>query len=212
MTNATNTQIHAMIETYITKQIMFTAYDVTKGLRSQDLHVMHSDVKSVLDKYNWRSRYTRTNNKTIQAFVYHDPMVDPDKYEPNAIPDSVVKRGMAGVVGVSGTVGASTGTTVSNGNVVPALFALLDKRGRYTVSRNFIRDAGFVPFTYVNFEVTSNAIIIRKVINTNDKHATVDSKFNIRIPRSVFSQVFTTTDSDKDLKIATSRNTITVYR
>lgn len=219
MTNATTTQIQAMIETYITKQIMFTAYDVTKGLRSQDLHVMHSDVKSVLDKYNWRSRYTRTNNKTIQAFVYHDPMVDPDKYEPNAIPDSVVKRGMAGVVG------ASTGTTVSNGNVVPALFAsldkrgvvpalfaLLDKRGRYTVSRNFIRDAGFVPFTYVNFEVTSNAIIIRKVINTNDKHATVDSKFNIRIPRSVFTQVFTSSDSDKDLKIATSRNTITVYR
>ena len=206
MTNATTTQIQAIIETYITKQIMFTAYDVTKGVRSQNLHVMHSDVKSVLDKYNWRNRYTRTINKTVGAYIHHDPMVDPDKYEPNAIPDSVVKRGMAGVVG------ASTGTTVSNGNVVPAQFALLDKRGRYTVSRNFIRDAGFVPFTYVNFEVTSNAIIIRKVINSNDKHATVDSKFNIRIPRSVFTQVFSSSDSDKDLKITTSRNTITVYR
>ena len=206
MTNATTTQIQAIIETYITKQIMFTAYDVTKGVRSQNLHVMHSDVKSVLDKYNWRNRYTRTINKTVGAYIHHDPMVDPDKYEPNAIPDSVVKRGIAGVVG------ASTGTTVSNGNVVPAQFALLDKRGRYTVSRNFIRDAGFVPFTYVNFEVTSNAIIIRKVINSNDKHATVDSKFNIRIPRSVFTQVFSSSDSDKDLKITTSRNTITVYR
>lgn len=202
MTNATTTQIQAMIETYITKQIMFTAYDVTKGVRSQNLHVMHSDVKSVLDKYNWRNRYTRTINKTVGAYIHHDPMVDPDKYESNAIPDSVVKRGMVGVVG----------TTVSNGNVVPAQFALLDKRGRYTVSRNFIRDAGFVPFTYVNFEVTSNAIIIRKVINSNDKHATVDSKFNIRIPRSVFTQVFSSSDSDKDLKITTSRNTITVYR
>ena len=206
MTNATTTQIQAIIETYITKQIMFTAYDVTKGVRSQNLHVMHSDVKSVLDKYNWRNRYTRTINKTVGAYIHHDPMVDPDKYEPNAIPDSVVKHGMSGVVGVS------TGTTVSNGHVVPAQFALLDKRGRYTVSRNFIRDAGFVPFTYVNFEVTSNAIIIRKVINSNDKHATVDSKFNIRIPRSVFTQVFSSSDSDKDLKITTSRNTITVYR
>jgi hypothetical protein len=207
MTNATTTQIQAMIETYITKQNMFTAYDVTKGLRSQDLHVMHSDVKSVLDKYNWRNRYTRTINKTVAAYVHHDPMVNPDNYDANAIPEVSITKvsnstsygtmGKSGVVGQTGTVGAST---------------LLDKRGRFTISRNFIRDAGFVPFTYVNFEVTSNAIIIRKVINSNDKHATVDSKFNIRIPRSVFTQVFTSSDSDKDLKIATSRNTITVYR
>lgn len=206
MTNATTAQIQAVIETYISKQIMFTAYDVTKGVRSQNLHVMHADVKDVLNTYNWRNRYTRTINKTVGAYVHHDPMVNPDNYDANAIPEVSITKvnnstsygtmGMSGVAGQTGTVGAST---------------LLDKRGRFTISRNFIRDAGFVPFTYVKFECTANSIIIRKVIASGEKDATVDSKFNIRVPRTAFMNAFGKIPYEKDLKIATSKNTITLY-
>ena len=203
MTNATNAQIQAVIENYISKQIMFTAYDVTKGVRSQNLHVMHSDVKAVLDKYNWRNRYTRTHNRNVNAFVYHEPMTNPDNYDPNAIQNVPVSNtntsnstiGMSGTVGNTGTVSAST---------------LLDKRGRFTVSRNFIRDAGLVPYTYVTFQTTANAIIIRKVITLDEKRATVDSKYNIRVPRHVFMNAFGKIPHEKDLKISTSKNTITM--
>lgn len=203
MTNATNAQIQAVIENYISKQIMFTAYDVTKGVRSQNLHVMHSDVKAVLDKYNWRNRYTRTHNRNVNAFVYHEPMTNPDNYDPNAIQNVPVSNtntsnstiGMSGTVGNTGTVSAST---------------LLDKRGRFTVSRNFIRDAGLVPYTYVTFQTTANAIIIRKVITLDEKRATVDSKYNIRVPRHVFMNAFGKIPHEKDLKISTSKNTITI--
>lgn len=203
MTNATNAQIQAVIENYISKQIMFTAYDVTKGVRSQNLHVMHSDVKAVLDKYNWRNRYTRTHNRNVNAFVYHEPMTNPDNYDPNAIQNVPVSNtntsnstiGMSGTVGNTGTVSAST---------------LLDKRGRFTVSRNFIRDAGLVPYTYVTFQTTANAIIIRKVITLDEKRATVDSKYNIRVPRHVFMNAFSKIPNEKDLKISTSKNTITI--
>lgn len=198
MTNATTAQIQAVIETYMSKQIMFTAYDVTKGVRSQNLHVMHADVKDVLNTYNWRNRYTRTINKTVGAFVHHDPMVNPDNYDANAIPEVSINgtMGMSGVADQTGTVGTST---------------LLDKRGRFTISRNFIRDAGFVPFTYVKFECTANSIIIRKVIASGEKDATVDSKFNIRVPRTTFMNAFGKIPYEKDLKIATSKNTITLY-
>ena len=135
MQNATVKQINSVIESYLTSQTMFTAYDVTKGVRSQGLHVMHADVKEALDTYNWRNRYTRTHNRNVNAFVYHEPMTNPDNYDPNAIQNVPVSNtntsnstiGMSGTVGNTGTVSAST---------------LLDKRGRFTVSRNFIRDAG----------------------------------------------------------------------
>ena len=48
MQNATVKQINSVIESYLTSQTMFTAYDVTKGVRSQGLHVMHADVKEAL--------------------------------------------------------------------------------------------------------------------------------------------------------------------
>ena len=203
MQNATVKQINSVIESYLTSQIMFTAYDVTKGVRSQGLHVMHADVKEALDTYNWRNRYTRTHNRNVNAFVYHEPMTNPDNYDPNAIQNVSVSNtntsnstiGMSGTVGNTGTVSAST---------------LLDKRGRFTVSRNFIRDAGLVPYTYVTFQTTANAIIIRKVITLDEKRATVDSKYNIRVPRHVFMNAFGKIPHEKDLKISTSKNTITI--
>ena len=203
MQNATVKQINSVIESYLTSQTMFTAYDVTKGVRSQGLHVMHADVKEALDTYNWRNRYTRTHNRNVNAFVYHEPMTNPDNYDPNAIQNVPVSNinasnstiGMSGTVGNTGTVSAST---------------LLDKRGRFTVSRNFIRDAGLVPYTYVTFQTTANAIIIRKVITLDEKRATVDSKYNIRVPRHVFMNAFGKIPREKDLKISTSKNTITI--
>lgn len=203
MQNATVKQINSVIESYLTSQTMFTAYDVTKGVRSQGLHVMHADVKEALDTYNWRNRYTRTHNRNVNAFVYHEPMTNPDNYDPNAIQNVPVSNtntsnstiGMSGTVGNTGTVSTST---------------LLDKRGRFTVSRNFIRDAGLVPYTYVTFQTTANAIIIRKVITLDEKRATVDSKYNIRVPRHVFMNAFGKIPHEKDLKISTSKNTITI--
>lgn len=203
MQNATVKQINSVIESYLTSQTMFTAYDVTKGVRSQGLHVMHADVKEALDTYNWRNRYTRTHNRNVNAFVYHEPMTNPDNYDPNAIQNVPVSNtnvsnstiGMSGTVGNTGTVSAST---------------LLDKRGRFTVSRNFIRDAGLVPYTYVTFQTTANTIIIRKVITLDEKRATVDSKYNIRVPRHVFMNAFGKIPHEKDLKISTSKNTITI--
>lgn len=205
MHNATVNQINSVIESYITSNTMFTAYDVTKGVRSQGLHVMHADVKDALDTYNWRNRYTRTHNRNVSAFVYHEPMTNPDNYDPNAISEVAVTKvntstshgvvGMIGVTGPTGTVGVST---------------LLDKRGRFTVSRNFVRDAGLVPFTYVTFQTTANAIIIRKVITLDEKRATVDSKYNIRVPRHVFMNAFGKIPHETDLKISTSKNTITI--
>ena len=205
MQNATVKQINSVIESYLTSQTMFTAYDVTKGVRSQGLHVMHADVKEALDTYNWRNRYTRTHNRNVNAFVYHEPMTNPDNYDPNAISEVAVTKvntstshgvvGMSGVTGPTGTVGVST---------------LLDKRGRFTVSRNFVRDAGLVPYTYVTFQTTANAIIIRKVITLDEKRATVDSKYNIRVPRHVFMNAFGKIPHEKDLKISTSKNTITI--
>lgn len=203
MQNATVKQINSVIESYLTSQTMFTAYDVTKGVRSQGLHVMHADVKEALDTYNWRNRYTRTHNRNVNAFVYHEPMTNPDNYDPNAIQNVPVSNinvsnstiGMSGTVGNTGTVSAST---------------LLDKRGRFTVSRNFIRDAGLVPYTYVTFQTTANTIIIRKVITLDEKRATVDLKYNIRVPRHVFMNAFGKIPHEKDLKISTSKNTITI--
>lgn len=197
MQNATVKQINSVIESYLTSQTMFTAYDVTKGVRSQGLHVMHADVKEALDTYNWRNRYTRTHNRNVNAFVYHEPMTNPDNYDPNVIQNVPVSNINASnsTIGMSGTVSAST---------------LLDKRGRFTVSRNFIRDAGLVPYTYVTFQTTANAIIIRKVFTLDEKRATVDSKYNIRVPRHVFMNAFGKIPHEKDLKISTSKNTITI--
>jgi hypothetical protein len=212
MRNANTRDIEAVIDSYISANRMFTAFDVTKRLRALVMHVMHADVKKVLDSYNWRSKYTRTLNAQVGAFVYHDPSADPNEYDMNSIPNvPVTPMQMAAQ---TGTVGMGTGTVVSpTGHVIPApnVNGLLDKRGRFTISSTHVKSAGFAPYTMVRFETGTRKLVISKVANDSDKNATVDIKNNIRIPRSAFMAAFGRIPSDSELKIGTSRNNIVLF-
>jgi len=219
MRNANTRDIEAVIDSYLSSNRMFTAFDVTKRLRALVMHVLHADVKKVLDSYNWRSKYTRTLNAQVGAFVYHDPSADPSEYDMNSIPNiPVTPMAMAShtgtVVAQTGTVGMGTGTIVSpTGHVIPApaVNGLLDKRGRFTISSTHVRSAGFAPYTMVRFETGTRKLVISKVSSDSDKNATVDIKNNIRIPRSAFMAAFGRIPSDSELKIGTSRNNIVLF-
>lgn len=211
MRNANTRDIEAVIDSYISSNRMFTAFDVTKRLRALVMHVMHKDVKKVLDSYNWRSKYTRTLNVTIGAFVYHDPSADPSEYDLDAIPNIPVN---SGVMGQTGTVGMSTNTIVSDtGHIIPTpvVKGLLDKRGRFTISSSHVRDAGLAPYNMVKFDNDTRKLIISKVNSDADKNATVDIKNNIRIPRSAFMSAFGRIPSESELKISTSRHSIVLF-
>lgn len=213
MNNANTNNITSVIEKFIQGDIMFTAYDVTKMVRSNNLHVMHDTVKSVLDSYNWRRTYTRTLNKQLGAYIYHAPMSNPDNYSPSSIPNILFTPnvGVSGVTGPTGIVGTPLNIVAQGTGGKSVVFDLFDKRGRYTISRSHIRDAGFVPFTYVQFNIVGNRIVITKELDKTKKHATVDSKYNIRVVRNMFMKAFNRIPTQSELKISTSKNTIMLF-
>lgn len=81
-------QIENTIRTLVSEGEMFTAYDVTRILRSQGVQVYHSQVRSVVYQMfnnDMDDNYTRTlfNLGQNSAFVYHHAMEDPSDYDQN---------------------------------------------------------------------------------------------------------------------------------
>ena len=72
MRNANTRDIEAVIDSYLSSNRMFTAFDVTKRLRALAMHVLHAVVKKDFDSYNWRSKYIHMLNSLMVVLLDHD--------------------------------------------------------------------------------------------------------------------------------------------
>lgn len=166
---------------------IFTKYDVTKQLRHNGFFAVHNKIRSLLDdELVIPSNYFTDNlinyfkdNLTLPGnpvvFCPNDDSID--NYDPNE-----VQEFNKNTVKVKPT---SSKCTVKN-------HSLFDKRNRYSVKAKDTRDAGFIIGEEVGICTKNNSIVITEpeFALKDDKKATVDCYYNIRIPKVSFIKAF----------------------
>ncbi len=84
-----NTDLQNVLQNLVLNQVMFTAYDVTKQLRSKDLEAIHADVRDQVHSFMAGTLtnpiYVRTlrrfNDYDPEAYVYHPQGTDVNTYQ-----------------------------------------------------------------------------------------------------------------------------------
>lgn len=197
MRNANTKDITNAIDQFIMGDELFTSFDITKSIRHSGLHVLHHEVKKVVNFYDMDSHdYQRENydlgNGQV-AFVYYPRWEDVSDYDPTKVPDFQITPQN----------GASAKTKVK---VTANANGILDKRGRFTVPAKYVKSIDLRPYSQVIFDNTNGTITIRKADSSGVKNATVDKYWNIRIPRRQFENAFNKVPTDSELKIASNNN------
>lgn len=169
MQNATTKDIESKIAELISENIMFSNYDVTKSLRNKDFHVMHDDVKLVVGSYQFPYNYTKKNTrvKGHPAIIHCPDHLDVQHYNPDAIPEPIIKVALRKVV--LGQTSANTASiptqkpqntkiTVNTSGTTGLTF---DARGRANIPASMVKAAGFSIGEKVACVIISDTIYIR---------------------------------------------------
>ena len=175
MQKATNKDIETVINNFISKNEMFSNYDVTKKMRSAGFHVMHADVKTVVAAYDYPYNY---DAKTITvkgspAIIHYPDHMDTSFYNPDAIPEPNVQVTLKKVtIDASGAVVSKTtapvGVSMFHPSVMkpqastqkPQTSLTFDKRGRCHIASKYSKLAGFRSGDLVNVNVYDKKITI----------------------------------------------------
>ena len=193
MNKATYADINDAIVFFTNSARMFTAYDITKTLRHMHFIVLHADVKYVLSQAQIPTDYQKSYNKQVGAFVYHPNSTSPHQYDKDEVPEFDV---------------ASNPAQAPSAPVVNTLF---DNRQRFTLTSKYVKDAGIDTYSPVHFSISQNQIEV-ETCDIQDKHATVDHHWNVRIPKRVFDVAFgSNVPTEADLKIKTDGSKVVLY-
>jgi bifunctional DNA-binding transcriptional regulator/antitoxin component of YhaV-PrlF toxin-antitoxin module len=199
MRNATTRDITNAIDQLVIADALFTSFDVTKSIRHSGLHVLHHEVKKVVNFYDMAShdyeRETHDLGNGHSAFVYYPRWEDINDYDPNKVPEFQI----------TSQNGASAQTKVK---VTANATGILDKRGRFTVPAKYVKSIDLRPYSQVTFDNVNGIITIRKADSKDSKSATVDKYWNIRIPRREFENAFNKVPTDSELKIASNNDPV----
>jgi len=100
MDTKTEARVETIVEDLVEDRKMFTAFDVTKIIRSEvdeNVKIYHSEVKRIVDnmwdtmgQFFTDNKYVKTLtwiSDNVRAFVYHFAMDDHSQYDPDALPE-----------------------------------------------------------------------------------------------------------------------------
>lgn len=205
-----NNAVVTVVDGFVSKGFMFTAFDVTKFLRASGNQIHHSDVNTAV-KQMFRhgeitgyDRAVKDIGAPVAPFVYFHPNSDVDKYSPDWIDNDPTQDNMKNDVndGASTVAGVAQPTASSYGKVTPVKATHtvkaslpkgvqgVDKEGRLYIAPVVTQSAGLLPKQTV-WIVTDNST--KLVINTKTSSGawgvTVNSDGRIRVCRSVLSKL-----------------------
>jgi len=207
-----NVAVVTVVDGFVNKGFMFTAFDVTKFLRASGSQIKHSEVNSAV-KQIYRDgemsgylRDTKDVGAPVAPFVYYHQNADLDKYSPDWIDndpsqDNMKNDGDDGsstVAGVAQPIASSYGkaTPVKAIHTVKASLPKgvqgVDKEGRLYIAPVVTQSAGLLPKQTV-WIVTDNStkLVIDTKTSSGAWGVTVNSDGRIRVCRSVLSKLGT---------------------
>ena len=172
------TAIDEVVDEFARNQKMFTAFDVTKKLRSKNLICFHSEVKKhVHDSFALYHDFAMSYKKTSisldldgiikQAILYHVDIADTSTYNPHEIDSPAVIKKIDG--------------------------KKVDKRGRLLIPSQYIKDAGWKrnTLTKVAFDSFGTVMITRvnSALSHTDYSYFVDKDCNIRLSHRILNSL-----------------------
>lgn len=180
MLKPNSSDVCVVLDRFLNDRRIFTKYDVTKYLRHEGFMSIHNEIRKLVDDELWLpTDYYITNYSSFgNPELYIPEEKDIDNYDPYDIPEFDVNNLQF------------RPTNTSKPNVK----SLFDMRDRYSVKAFVTKQAGFNIGDVVRI-ITSgkneSIIITDKCFGTDeDRTATIDCYYNIRIPKSVFIKAF----------------------
>lgn len=169
-----NIAVKTVVDGFVKKGFMFSAFDVTKFLRSSGSNIRHSDVNSAVKEMfrdgemNGYLRDTKDVGAPVAPFIYYHQNADLDNYVTDWLENNPDQDGMKndgdsddGVAGVAQPAKSSFGlptpvppvSSVSNADasiktvkpVLPKGVQTTDKEGRLYIAPIMTHSAGLVP-------------------------------------------------------------------
>ena len=185
---ATSQDISNLIGQMCNDGLLFTKFDVTKKLRHMGFHVLHKEVKRVMERHIVFPSHYETGITTVvgnQGILFYPDGADTNDYDPNAIAQFKVDFTVDVV--------DKSSSSVHNYS--------FDRCGRrYTIKAKFARSAGFPAGASVCVKVEDGKI----TLNKNDgRTIKVDRYANIRIPKSDFEKAFATMPTEIKVTVKT---------
>jgi hypothetical protein len=185
-----NYEVKKVVDAFVSKGFMFTAFDVTKFLRAGGSNIRHSDVNTAV-KQMFRDgeirgylRETYDVGAPVAPFVYYHQNADLSHYVTDWIENNPDQDGMknddgtvsgvSSIAGVAQPVPSSYGTTASATSPAPAPVATsvkpmavkgaktTDKDGRLYISPLLVNQIGLKAHALVNIEIEKDKVVIKK--------------------------------------------------
>jgi hypothetical protein len=182
----------------ISKNLPFSAFDVTKILRKRNIDVYHSQIKkevsdyyaSGLISYNYyRELNTLVNGRT--TWVYYPDTFDPNNYDEDSLPDALD----ISTVKASYTIDGGITTVTQLPNPVPIIVKTtsndycVDGRGRLCIPAYMIRLINKTPGEKIYVKQSNGKVHIGNVdyidVGTISFPYLVDKSNNVRISKYV---------------------------
>jgi hypothetical protein len=211
MTGTEEQVVYDVVNHFMSKGLMFTAFDVTKAVRKLDYNVKHFEVKAILktiDLQNYSkvlkdiSKIVFGSTKPIKALVYHPDGKDADNYNPVDLSDGDTDA-------ISGN---SSTQPVNLQNPDNVYDVSLDRRGRYFVRAKLVSEAGFGAGDSLYLRSVDSVIEISNKMGISDSILTVDRYKNFLLFEGYFMKAFGKVPSKIVMEVIKGKITITEYK
>lgn len=209
-----NIAVKTVVDGFVAKGYMFTAFDVTKFLRISGSQVKHSEVNSAVKQMFRDSempdylRDVKDVGAPVAPFVYYHQNADLDNYVTDWLENNPDQDGMKNdgttddgsgksVAGVAqpapSAYGSSTAPTTAPAStvkpVLPKGVKVTDNEGRLYIAPVVTHGANLVPYQSVWLVVENNKVLVKRCSVANSKAVMVNGDGRIRICRTVLKPI-----------------------
>ncbi len=205
--------VYDVVNHFISKNMMFTAFDVTKAVRKLGFKVYHSEVKKLI-KALQSPNYTKTlkdissivfpdADTTIKAFVYHPTTSNPDNYNPVDLSDA----------DDTATIKANdVDSSVPVKNPDNVYDVSLDKRGRFFVRAGLVSKAGWGAGDSIYLRSVDSVMEFTSDLKFADSTITIDRYKNFLIFEGYFMKAFGKVPEKVRMEVSKKKIVITEYK
>lgn len=207
-----NSMVVTVVDGFVSKGFMFTAFDVTKFIRASGSQIHHSDVNSAVKQMfrdgemNGYDRAVKDIGAPVAPFVYYHPNSDVDKYSSDWLDNDPnqdkmkndANDGSSTVAGVAQPTPSSFNVNSGSGKITPIKVTKpvlpkgvkgVDKEGRLYIAPVITQSAGLVPKQVVWIVKDNSGLVIDAHASTGAWGVSVNNDGRIRICRSVLSKL-----------------------
>ena len=211
--------VYDVVNHFVSKGMMFTAFDVTKAVKKLGCKVYHSEVKHIVKGLKLPD-YKKTSkdisaivfpeaDTSIKALVYHPITSDPNNYNPVDLTEADDATTAVKVDSITTAVVDTKKAVVSPDNVHDVV---LDRRGRFFVRAGIVSKAGWGAGDSIYLRSVDSIMEFSSDLKFADSTITVDRYKNFLIFEGYFMKAFGKVPEKIRMDVSKKKIVITEYK